>query len=180
MQCRSAAIQTAITLYNTQAQILDPLCPKISWKDIADYSFLGEFDLLWYSREDMRSSDWTKPAYCEATTKFFKLQWACEEILQLNVEIQWLYTAIHDEENAVSAAIRDLTDLEPYLALEMQRWWQECVAISAVCLHCLTQIQGFSGFLGTLKLGVRDTEECTSMDTAEGSAVTPVNSVNGR
>lgn len=63
------------------AQALNPPRPKISWKDITDYSFLGEFDLLRYSREDVWSNDWTKPAYREATTKFFKLQRAHEEIL---------------------------------------------------------------------------------------------------
>ncbi|KAG9310199.1 hypothetical protein JVU11DRAFT_9839 [Chiua virens] len=81
LQRRSAAIQTTITRYNTQAQALDPPQLKISWKDITDYSFLSKFDLLRYSREDMRSNNWTKPAYHEATTKFFKLQRAREEIL---------------------------------------------------------------------------------------------------
>lgn len=55
-------------------------------------------------------NDWTKPAYCEATTKFFRLQQAQEEILQLNVEIWWLYTAIHDEKIAVLTAIRFFFD----------------------------------------------------------------------
>lgn len=56
-----------------QAAAPNPLHLKLSWKDIVDYSFLGEFGLLRYSRTDIREADWTKPAYCEATTKHFKL-----------------------------------------------------------------------------------------------------------
>jgi hypothetical protein len=118
------------------------------------------------------SNDWTKPAYREATIKFFKLQWACKEILRLNIEIQRLYTAIPDEEIAVSTAIQNLTDSDLHLTLEMRRWWQERAAINAVHLHWLAQIQGLPDFSGTLELGIRDVEECTSM--LGDPAVTPV------
>ncbi|KAG6370016.1 hypothetical protein JVT61DRAFT_12534 [Boletus reticuloceps] len=178
LQCRSAAIRTAITRYNTQAQALNPPRPKLSWKDITDYSFLGEFDLLWYSREDVRSNDWTKPAYREATTKFFRLQRAREEILRLNIEIWRLYTAIHDEETAVLTAIRNLTDSDPHLASEIQHWWQERTALNAVHLHHLAQIQGLPGFSGKLELGVCDVEECPPMDTAGDLPVSAVDGMN--
>ncbi|KAG1793275.1 uncharacterized protein HD556DRAFT_1443706 [Suillus plorans] len=46
LQRRSDAIRNAINKYNLQAAALDPTWPQLSWKDIADYSFLGEFDLL--------------------------------------------------------------------------------------------------------------------------------------
>jgi hypothetical protein len=180
LQRRSAAIRTAITRYNMHAQALNPPRPKISWKDITDYSFLREFDLLQYSREDVRLNDWTKPAYCEATTKIFKLQRAREEILRLNVEIRQLYTAIHDEGIAVSTAIQNLTDSDPHMALEMRRWWQERSAVNAVHLHRLAQIQGLPDFSGMLELGVRDVEECASMDTAGDSMVTSVDGMESR
>ncbi|KAG1750458.1 uncharacterized protein EDB91DRAFT_1045863, partial [Suillus paluster] len=73
LQWRSEAIWKAITRYNVQAVAVNLLCPNISWKDIADYSFLAEFDLLHHSRADIRSNDWAKPAHREATTKYFKL-----------------------------------------------------------------------------------------------------------
>ncbi|KAG2149219.1 hypothetical protein DEU56DRAFT_869443 [Suillus clintonianus] len=41
--------------------------------------------------------DWARPAHREATTKYFRLCRAHEEIIQLNIEIHWLRTAIHDE-----------------------------------------------------------------------------------
>ncbi|KAG1720448.1 hypothetical protein EDB19DRAFT_1898470 [Suillus lakei] len=46
LQRRSEAIRNAINWYNTQATSLIPPRPKITWKVIADYTFLGEFDLL--------------------------------------------------------------------------------------------------------------------------------------
>jgi hypothetical protein len=63
LQQRSEAIQNAINHYNIQAVALNPLQEKISWKDVADYSFLGEFDLLHHSRTDIRESDWATPAH---------------------------------------------------------------------------------------------------------------------
>ncbi|KAG2140767.1 hypothetical protein BD769DRAFT_1336780, partial [Suillus cothurnatus] len=53
----------AINRYNMQAVALIPPRPKISWKDIVDYSFLGEFDLLRHSWADIHSNDWAKPAH---------------------------------------------------------------------------------------------------------------------
>jgi metal-responsive CopG/Arc/MetJ family transcriptional regulator len=39
LQRRSEAIRKAITHYNTQAVALDPPRPKISWKQIASYTY---------------------------------------------------------------------------------------------------------------------------------------------
>jgi hypothetical protein len=80
LQRCSEAIQNAINWYNMQAVALIPLHPKISWKDIMDYSFLGEFDLLHHSLADIHSNDWAKPAHQEATNKIFKLCHAHKEV----------------------------------------------------------------------------------------------------
>ncbi|KAG1862692.1 hypothetical protein F4604DRAFT_1882297 [Suillus subluteus] len=100
LQWHSEAIQNAINCYNIQAVALNPLHLKISWKDITDYSFLG-------------NEDWAKPAHREATTKYFKLCQAHEELMQLNVKICRLRTAIHDEQVQTTAMIEDLHLLDP-------------------------------------------------------------------
>ncbi|KIK21692.1 hypothetical protein PISMIDRAFT_103613, partial [Pisolithus microcarpus 441] len=105
LQWRSEAIRKVITRYNFQAGRLDPLRPPISWKDITQYSFLGEFNLLQHAQDDIREHMWAKPAVREATTKFFKLCRAKEEIMRLNVEMRCLQTAIHDEEREASQTI---------------------------------------------------------------------------
>jgi hypothetical protein len=98
LQRRSEAVHKAIARYNTQAVVLNPPRPKLSWKEVVDYSFLSEFDLLRLSRTDIRSDDWAKPAYREAMVKYFKLRCAHEELTRIEVEVCCLHTAIHDEE----------------------------------------------------------------------------------
>ncbi|KAG1900180.1 uncharacterized protein F5891DRAFT_1128625 [Suillus fuscotomentosus] len=148
LQRRSEAICKAIARYNVQAVALNPPCDKISWKDIADYTFLGEFDLLQHSRSDVRSDDWAKPAYREETSKYFKLLRAREEITRLNVEIRRLRTAIYDEELQATAVIRDLSGSDPLLASELKRQWRSRAAINAVHVYRLDQIGSLTGFSG--------------------------------
>lgn len=87
LQRRSETIRKAIARYNVQAAALNPPQPPISWKDITQYTFLSEFDLLRHTRDDVRECIWAKPAVCGATAKFFKLCHAKEEVTRLNVEI---------------------------------------------------------------------------------------------
>ena len=108
LQRCSEAIHNAISRYNTQAAALNPPCPPISWKDIAEYSFLGEFDLLHHSRADVRDNDWVKPAFRQAIVKFFKLQRAHEELIHVGVEVCCLWTSIHDEEVHIAKVIDEL------------------------------------------------------------------------
>lgn len=125
----------------------------MSWKDIADYSFLGEFDLLRYSRTDIREADWTKPAYREATTKHFKLLRAREEVSRLNIEIRRLCTFIHDEETDTLKVIEDLQSSNPLLASELQRQWRSRSAINMFHIFRLNQIEAISGFSGVHGIG---------------------------
>ncbi|KAF8235203.1 hypothetical protein L208DRAFT_1542242 [Tricholoma matsutake] len=55
-----------------------PPHPSLSWKEIVDYRFIGEFDTLWHSRPDIRNQPWTHTTHREATVKFFKLCCACK------------------------------------------------------------------------------------------------------
>ncbi|KAG1823077.1 hypothetical protein DFJ58DRAFT_673020, partial [Suillus subalutaceus] len=107
--------------------------PQLTWKDIVEYSFLGEFDLLCQSCSDTCTLDWTKPAYCEAMVKYFKIRRACEEIQRLNIEIHQLHTAIHDEELKVNATIDALLISNRPVGLELQRQWRKMC-----CCQCTT------------------------------------------
>jgi hypothetical protein len=138
-----------------QAVALVPPRPQLTWKDIVEYSFLGEFDLLRQSRSDIRTLDWTKPAHHEATVKYFKLQRAHEEIQRLNIEICWLCTAIRDEELTVNATIDALLISNRPVGLELQRQWRGRAAINAVHLFRLDQIMSQASFSGKRGLGTR-------------------------
>jgi len=169
LQRRSEAIRNAINRYNVQAIALNPPRPKISWKDIVDYSFLGEFDLLRHSRTDIRTKDWAKPAHREATTKFFKLCRAREEISRLNVEIRRLRTAIHAEEHQITAVIQNLLLSDPRLAGELQRQWRSRAAINAVHSYRLDRIEGLAGFSGVRGVGVHVQHTSTPPNNVESS-----------
>ncbi|KAG1837071.1 hypothetical protein C8R48DRAFT_576175, partial [Suillus tomentosus] len=145
LQRRSEAIRNAINQYNTQAVALNPPRPKLSWKDITEYSFLGEFDLLHHSRTDVREQDWTKPAHHEATTKYFKLLRAQEEVSRLNVEIRRLRMFIHDEEMEMRKVIEGLRSSH-LLASELQQQWRSRSAINAFHIFRLNQIEALPGF----------------------------------
>ncbi|KAG2114526.1 hypothetical protein DEU56DRAFT_933756 [Suillus clintonianus] len=155
LQRRSQAIRNALSRFNLQAAALVPPRPQLTWKDIVEYSFLGEFDLLRQSRSDIRTLDWTKPAHREATVKYFKLQRAREEIQRLNIEIRRLRTAIHDEELTVNATINSLLVSNKPVGLELQRQWRSRAAINAAHLFRLDRIMSQAGFSGKRGLGTR-------------------------
>ena len=46
LQWHSEAIRTALGKYNAQAVKLTPPCPTLTWKEVVDYSFLTEFNIL--------------------------------------------------------------------------------------------------------------------------------------
>ncbi|KAG1751746.1 hypothetical protein EDB19DRAFT_1628279, partial [Suillus lakei] len=153
LQHQSQAIQNALSWFNLQAAALVPLCPQLTWKDIMEYSFLGEFDLLCQSHSDMYTLNWTKPAHHEAMVKYFKLQCAHEEIQHLNIKICQLHTAIHNEELTVNATINSLLISNKPVGLELQCQWHSCTAINAVHLFRLDQIMSQVGFSGKRGLG---------------------------
>ena len=86
LQTRSEAIRKAIMQYNTEAGKLLPPWPKLSWKEVVEYSFLAKFDLLQESHHDICTADWAQPARWEATITYLRLKHAQEEIARLNVE----------------------------------------------------------------------------------------------
>ncbi|KAG2337857.1 hypothetical protein BDR05DRAFT_894546, partial [Suillus weaverae] len=145
LQHHSDAICDAINRYNTQAAALNPPHSKISWKDIADYGFVAEFDLL---------SAWSKPGHQEATIKFFKLCRARKEITRLNVEVCRLCTAIHNEECHMLTVIQKLQVSDPHLGCELQHQHHSCAAINAMHCYRLDCIKSLTGFSGVRGVGV--------------------------
>jgi len=156
LQQRSEAIRKAIHRYNVQAAALTPPRPPVSWKDLTQHTILGKFDLLRYARNDIRDREWAKPAVREATAKFFKLCRAKEELIQLNIEICRLRTAIHDEEAEISAAIMRLSKSDQLLACELRRLHCSRFAVNALHIDRLNQIQKLYGFVQ--QAGVRRME----------------------
>jgi len=166
LQQRSETIRKAIVWYNAQAAMLNPPRPPVLWKDITQYTFLGEFDLLRHTWDDVRERIWAKPAIREATAKFFKLCRAKEEITRLNVEVRRLRTAIHDEEKEVSQTILNLRGLQPLLAYELEHLHQRCTAVNGIHINRLHQLEKQYGLVGS-------TGTCKVFHSVDGHMVSP-------
>ncbi|KAF8233273.1 hypothetical protein L208DRAFT_1020381, partial [Tricholoma matsutake] len=140
LQCQSEAIKNAINRYNTQAAKLDLLCPPLSWKEIVDYTFIGEFDTLHHSQSEVRSQPWAQTVRREATVKYFKLCCAREEVTWLNIEVCHLHTSIHNETIHTQKTISLLLMTNPDLAFELQHRWKLCNAVNHLHVQCLDAI----------------------------------------
>lgn len=166
LQRRSEAVRKALTRYNEQAAKLTPPRPTLDWKQLMEYSVLSEFDLLRYSRDDIRAKDWTQPAHREATVKFFQIQRSKEEIVRLNVEVLRLRTWIHDETILVERVLTVLDAENPPLAVQLRKWWKQRHAVNAVHIGRLDSIERLVGFSGTRGVGRvwTDTSESRLVD----------------
>lgn len=90
---------------------------------VAEYTFIGEFDLLRIARTDIRVEKWTQQPYREAVMKFYKLYRAREEVQRLNIEIRRLRTFIVEEKKHTEGVLEQLSADEPLLADELRRRW---------------------------------------------------------
>ncbi|KAJ7894664.1 hypothetical protein B0H14DRAFT_3854252 [Mycena olivaceomarginata] len=97
LQARSKAVKHAIDNYNAAACLLDPPMPHLTWKQVVEYVFLADFDILRDTRAEVQSHPWTRPAYQLAMDRYFKILRAREEIKRVNVEIPRMVTWIRDE-----------------------------------------------------------------------------------
>lgn len=95
-----------------------------------------------------------KPAHREATTKYFKLLHAQEEVSRLNVEVRRLRTFIHDKEIKTKKVINDLQSSIPLLTSELQRQWQSHSATNVFHIFYLNQIEDLPGYSGAQGIGV--------------------------
>ncbi|KAF8578460.1 hypothetical protein K439DRAFT_1638825 [Ramaria rubella] len=137
---RCKTIQRALQQYNKQAGRLNPPQPPLDWKTVVEFTFLAEFDLLRFGRQDIRNEQWASPGIREATTSYFKLQWAREELIRCNIEVQQLGTFIHDECIDMLVHIECVQMTNPTLAYHIRRHWELRVAVNHVHDYRLSQI----------------------------------------
>ena len=116
LQARSPAIKTALDKYNTSAALLSPPAPQLSWKQIVDYAFLSDFDLLRCARQDIREKPWANPTNRTLRDQYFKLECAREEIERLNVEIRRLVTYMRDEEAFLTKCESEFKTTQSHIA----------------------------------------------------------------
>ncbi|KAF8507900.1 hypothetical protein BU17DRAFT_78031 [Hysterangium stoloniferum] len=145
LQSHSQAIQTALGRYNTAAKGLPIPRRQLEWKEVVEYAFLADFDLLHDfsalnsdARQDISHKLWATPAGRLAMDLYFKIQCAYEEINQLNIEVRRVATYIYDEMHYLYNAEKNtrLSDLR----IAHQIW------LHSMCrLHDIASLAGFSG-----------------------------------
>jgi hypothetical protein len=116
LQARSSAIQTALDRYNTATQALSPPRHTLHWKEVVEYTFLTDFDLLCDAHQDISQHPWATPAARLAMDLHFKICRAKEEIQRLNVEIPRVATYIRDENHYLRTCKDQVRVFNPQLA----------------------------------------------------------------
>ena len=135
-------MKNAIKRYNEEPKKLgDPDVPSLSWEQISEFAFIGEFNLLCIGRSDIPSEKWAQAAYQEASTKHFKLCCTREELDRLNMEICRLWTFIQEETKHTEEVIEQLPMDDPLLAAELHHQWILRSAINGLHLQQLKRLQ---------------------------------------
>jgi hypothetical protein len=153
LQARSQAVRTALDRYNTAAWNLVPPRPALQWKDVVEYAFLADFDLLRDTRQDIRSRVWATPAGRLAMDLYFKTQRAREEIERLNVEIPRVATYIRNEDRFLREQVAEIRKTDPALAHQVEIHRMERGRFNSYHISRLREIRKLRGFTGSICLG---------------------------
>lgn len=157
LKTRGKAIRAALSKYNSIAPLMTPPAPTLEWKQLMDYAFVSEFELLKYScsYKNIITEPWATPLNREITTKYFKILRAREEIIRVNIELRRLRTSICDEHIMFEHHIQRLHTLEPLLAAEVQRLYNTRRRVNVTHLRILNSIEALKDFSGICGPGVR-------------------------
>ncbi|KAL0564021.1 hypothetical protein V5O48_018033 [Marasmius crinis-equi] len=146
MQARSKAIDNALKEYNAKAQALNPPKPTLDYKEVMEYTFLSDFDLLSDTRTDVRQQPWAEPKNRLLVTKVFQLLQSEEEIERLNNEIQSLYTYMKEEAEFLQYMELELKERDPILAHQIRLHGWERARSNDLHYQRLKKIRSLPGF----------------------------------
>jgi hypothetical protein len=155
LRTRSGAIKTALKQYNEAAALLNPPRDPLTWSTVLNAATVADFDLLRDTRTDIRRLPWTEPSRREATTYYFGIKRAREEIVRLNVEITRLLTFMFDTHVDYHHAIQRYITEDPSLASSLTQQWQYEDNINESVVRRLIQTSQLRGFSGILSIGSR-------------------------
>ncbi|KAJ7050911.1 hypothetical protein C8F01DRAFT_1212858 [Mycena amicta] len=116
-----------------------------------------QFDLLRDDTNSLANEKWAAPTFRLLMDRYFKLQWAREEIQRLNIEIRRLITWIRDENQRLrrlEAELREAGDIP--LAVQVEIYRQRRSIFDGVHLQRFRELARKHGaaFTGTLQPGV--------------------------
>lgn len=153
LQTRSQAIRTAIEKCNAaRMKLPEPRPAELNAKQVLEYIFVAEFDLLRDSRCSVRDQPWARPAAREASVAYFKLKRSREELLRVKVEMCRLQSYICDANAHMYCIIDKLTSSESGLAVQMRRRAQLQFAQNNVHLTRLASLRAKCTFTDKQKI----------------------------
>jgi hypothetical protein len=140
----------------------------LHWKDVVEYAFLADFDLLSDARQDILQRAWATPAAQLAMDLHFKICRAKEEIQRLNIEIPRVATYIRNEDRYLCACEDQVHTFNSQLAHHIYLHRMEQGRFNAHHMSCLTKILQLKGFSGSIVPG-------QSVDTFTGASASVLN-----
>lgn len=169
LKTRGKAIHTALTKYNTIVLKMDPPAPVLQWKQLMEYSFISEFELLKHahSHHDISTEPWAVPLNHEMALKHHKVKRVYEEIDRINHEAPRLCTSIRNEHQLYMHHIKCLQESNPVLASELERVYAARRRVNNTHNTCLDVLEALPGYSGRCGPGVR--RSTPRMENAEGS-----------
>ncbi|KAF8874791.1 hypothetical protein BD779DRAFT_1421837, partial [Infundibulicybe gibba] len=150
LKTRADAIRNALTEYNEAASQLSPPREQLTWLKVINAVSLADLDILRDARTDIRTLPWAQPARREATTLYFGMKRAKEEIVRLNVEIQRLVTFMSDEHAKFYDSISQNIIPNPFLAHELSSQWEYQNKVHTKIARQLAQTSRLKAFTGHL------------------------------
>ncbi|KAJ2986731.1 hypothetical protein NUW54_g9651 [Trametes sanguinea] len=155
LKSRAKAIRAALKKYNRLAADMQPPAPALHWKDVVNYTFVSEFDLLrsTYAHRDVLRAPWTIPRNREVAAKYFKLMSARAELPRLNREIRRLDTSIELERREYARAVQELAAGDPLLAAELRSQYRMRRLTHRVHLARIAAIRALPGYTASLDRG---------------------------
>ncbi|KAG1767502.1 hypothetical protein EDD22DRAFT_978132 [Suillus occidentalis] len=145
---RSSAIRHALEHYNQLACLQSPPRDILKFSEVASYAWLGEFELLKSSRQEILTKPWSSKANREVAGKYFKIIRAREEIERLNIEISRLQRWVEDEDAHLLTTATSLEANQPALAHEIHHLYDKRVRMNNVHRARLQAIYALPGFCG--------------------------------
>jgi hypothetical protein len=139
----------------------------LEWRDVVDYAFLTDFDLLRDTRQDILTNLWARPAGRMAMDLHFKLQRATEEIQRLNIEIPRVITYMRDEDRYLLKKQNEFRESQPLLSHQIGLYQAERTCFNAQHTQRFNELAKLSGFTSTILPGKRDGVEAKEGPAAE-------------
>jgi hypothetical protein len=153
LQSRSQAIRSALERYNTAARLLPTPRRQLDWKEVVEYAFLADFDLLRDARQNVSDRPWATPAGRLAMDLYFKIERAHEEIPRLNVEIRRVVTYIRDEDRCLRYWETKVSETDARLALHIKLYRMERGRFNPHHKRRIRDIAKLKGFSGNILPG---------------------------